>query len=188
MSGSTIESRERSFEWVGALEAEAIGELRALFNAVLATDDVIGFPAPLREDEGEAFFAGMALDVRLGRKQMLLARDGGALAAMVLLAPNGQPNCRHLAEVSKCMVHPEHRRTGMIGWGLRHVRTRCRELGIEILTLDVRKGSPAERLWLHLGFQPFGELSDYARVGGRSEAGVFMWGEVERLGTLEATR
>lgn len=188
MLGSQVDSTHIELEWVKEIDARLVGEIRALFNAVLETEDVIGFPGPLRDGEGEPFFEGVRLDVRLGRKHALIARSGGALVAMVLLSQNGQPNCRHLGEVSKCMIHPRHRGRGILDAGLRALCARCHELGIEVLTLDVRKGTRAEALWRHLGFSPFGELPDYARVGGRTEAGVFLWAPVARLAGSRSRR
>ncbi|AUX23374.1 GCN5 family acetyltransferase [Sorangium cellulosum] len=181
MLGSQVDSADIEIAWVEEIDARFAGEIRALFNAVLETEDVIGFPGPLRGGEAEPFFEGVRLDVRLGRKRALVVRSCGELVAMVLLSQNGQPNCRHLGEVSKCMIHPRHRGRGILEAGLRALCARCHELGIEVLTLDVRKGTRAEGLWRRLGFSPFGELPDYARVGGRTEAGVFMWAPVARL-------
>lgn len=181
MLGSRVDSGSVEIAWVKEIDARLAGEIRALFNAVLETEDVIGFPGPLADGEGESFFDGIRLDVRLGRKHALFVRSGGELVAMVLLSQNGQPNCRHLGEVSKCMIHPRHRGRGILEAGLRALRARCDELGVEVLTLDVRKGTRAEALWRRLGFLPFGELPDYARVGGRTEAGVFMWAPVASL-------
>lgn len=59
----------------------------------------------------------------------------------------------------------------------------ARTLGIELLTLDVREGSRAHRLWSTLGFASFGVLNDYARVNGVSHRGHYM---VQRVDDLAA--
>ena len=100
---------------------------------------------------------------------------------MVLLTANGQPNCRHLAEISKCIIHPSSRGRGLLSVGFQHVLARCRVRRIDVVTLDVRKGTRAEQLWLALGFRPFGELNDYARTDGKTHAGTYLYASVDDL-------
>lgn len=53
--------------------------------------------------------------------------------------------------------------------------SKCRELGVELVLLDVREGSAAEQVWKHMGFKVYGVLPDYSRVDGKSFAGVYMY-------------
>ena len=183
MAGSRTEVDGFIYEWVEQLDSSMVGQIRGLFNAVLETETVIGFPRPLRSDEGSDFFEGLAFDIRLKRKQLLMIREGGEHAAgMVILAQNSQPNCQHIAELSKCIIHPVYRGQRILDEGLKVVIARCQDIGVDIVTMDVRKGSRAEKIWLQLGFVPFGELGDYARVNGRREAGIFMSANIQDLG------
>ena len=183
MVGSRTETKSFTYDWVDQLNGELIEQVRGLFNAVLETETVIGFPGPLRQDEGNDFFDGLGLDVRLKRKQLLIIRTDEARAVgMVILSQNSQPNCRHIAELSKSIIHPDYRGQGILDDGLKAVIVRCQEIGVEVVTMDVRKNSRAEKIWRQLGFVPFGELADYARVNGRQEAGVFMSAHLHELG------
>jgi ribosomal protein S18 acetylase RimI-like enzyme len=184
MAGSRTDVNGFLYEWVTSVDAARMKQIRALFNAVLETETVIGFPGPLREEEGQAYFDGLAQDVQLQRKDLMLVQQGPERRAvgMVLLSQNSQPNCRHIAELSKCIIHPEFRGQGVLDDGLRALAAHCQQLGVDLLTMDVRKGSRAEKIWRQLGFTPFGELADYARVNGRSEAGIFMSAPISALG------
>jgi GNAT superfamily N-acetyltransferase len=183
MDGSKTEVSGLRFGWlderIGATDVE---QIRGLFNASLALDDMIGFSGPIPAGEQAGFFDGLRFDLERRRKEALLVHGSdGALVAMALLSRNGQPNCRHIAEISKCIVHPLHRGRGILTAGLRCLLARCQRQGIDVLTLDVRQGSRAERLWCALGFQPFGELPDYARVKGQIHRGVYLWARLDDL-------
>lgn len=57
----------------------------------------------------------------------------------------------------------------------------CQAKGIELLTLDVREGTRAHRLWQRFGFQTYGVLDDYARVNGVKHRGHYMAQSVQSL-------
>lgn len=183
MAGSRTEANGFIYEWVGQLDSAQMKGIRGLFNSVLETETVIGFPGPLRDDEGGEFFEGLRLDIQLKRKQLLLVTgpDGQAVG-MLLLSQNSQPNCKHQAELSKCIIHPAFRGQGILDEGLKSLAAHCQRIGVDLLLMDVRKGSRAEKIWRQLGFTPFGELADYARVDGRQEAGLYMSAPVQQLG------
>jgi ribosomal protein S18 acetylase RimI-like enzyme len=168
--------------WLTSVDEPALCGVRDLFDAALALDDMIGFSGPLTDEQAAEYFIGLRLDVDLGRKALLLGRaPDGAVVAMAVLTPNGLPNCRHLAEISKCIVHPEWRGSGVVRRGLAELLAFCRARGIDTLTLDVRKGTRAETLWKGLGFEPYGELPDYARTATGCHAGTFLWASVNAL-------
>lgn len=183
MAGSRTEVKGFVYEWLDQLDNDQLKQIRGLFNAVLETETVIGFPEPLRDDEGHEFFEGLRLDLQLKRKQLLLVQGPEKqVVGMVLLSQNSQPNCRHMAELTKCIVHPTYRGQRILEEGIKVLAARCKEIGVDMLVMDVRKGSRAEKLWRLLGFVPFGELADYARVNGQQEAGLFMSVPVEQFG------
>jgi len=182
MTGSTSDSLAVRFRWVDELSDDLMARIRALFNASLELDDLIGFPGPLPDGPAAPYLDRLQLELAARQQRLLVAcDDDGDIVAMTLLAPNPQPNCRHIAEVSKCVVHPKCRGRGIVKEGFRELLAYCRSSGIDVLTLDVRKKTRAESLWRALGFQPYGELPDYARVGGHTYAGVYLWARVEEL-------
>jgi pyrroloquinoline quinone (PQQ) biosynthesis protein C len=92
----------------------------------------------------------------------------------VLVTPNTMPNCRHIAELSKGIVHSAHQKGGIVKAAFLEIVRHCESRGIELLTLDVREHSAPHRIWEGLGFRQYGRLEDYARDDGRSVAGVFL--------------
>lgn len=162
-------------KWVDILNESRLAQLRELFNAVLEQDNLVGFPRPFKDHEGEAYFRGLALDVELGRKDVLFVlKDRIELVGTVFLARNPPGNCHHIGEVSKAMIHPKHRGGDILMFGFRSLLDRCADQGIDILNLDARTGSRSEALWCRLGFVPYGTLADYSRVDGKSYAGTYL--------------
>ena len=182
MPGSTTEAAAVAFAWVDRIDCELMAQIRALINAALDVDDIIGFPAPIANDAPTPYLDYLKADIETARRRLLLGRDHhGQVMAMAVVTRSPLPNCEHLAEVSKCIIHPAHRGRGILRSGVDHLLAECRRCGIEVLTLDVRRGTRAEALWGALGFRPFGVLPDYARTHGQVHAGVYLWAPVEEL-------
>jgi ribosomal protein S18 acetylase RimI-like enzyme len=102
-------------------------------------------------------------------------------ACLVILSRSSMPNCRHIADLSKGVVHPSYRGSGLVARAFSEVVRLCQAQGIELLTLDVREGTRAHRLWQSFGFQTYGVLDDYARVDGVKHRGHYMAQTVESL-------
>lgn len=181
MPGSKRDPVDIVFAWTETLDDDLSRRIRDLFNASLELDDIIGFEHPL-DDVACEYLDGLRSDVNGGRKRLLVGHgEDGALVCMAVLSRSALPNCRHIAEVSKCIILPSRRGTGILGAGLKELLAHCAASGIDVLTLDVRKGTRAEVLWKTIGFRAFGELPDYARTGGQTHSGVYLWAPVHEL-------
>lgn len=169
------------FQWLDAVDEQQTVRLAHLLNRVLETDDTVGFPEPLSREQALQVVAELDVAVRAGRSHLLLVEDDERAVAQCVLVPNGSPNNRHVGWIVRTMVAPEMRRTGVVRLGMAHVARRCEPLGIEVLCIDVRAGTPAEMIWRHLGFQVIGVLPDYARLHGKSYDGLYMYQTVKDL-------
>lgn len=174
------------FTWLSSLNALELEAIRGLLNATIERDDVVGFVSPIASAD-HPYLLGLRHAVNTGAIACLAGFDGGSLVGMIHVKKDGQPNCRHRAELCKCMIHPRYRGRGILQQGLKHLLEYCRRENLEVVTLDVRKGSRAEVFWRRLGFIEYGSLPDYARVDSQPLAGSFLWASVERLGKHAAT-
>lgn len=169
-------------EWPGKVDEVMQAELADLMNRVLLRETTIGFPGPLPRAEALALMKQTAEAVARGAKHLLIFRTPDQkIIGHVLFAQNYLPNCRHIGEVSRVFIDPEHRGVHIITLGLGEVVEKADALGIEIIQLDVRAHTPIHRLWQGLGFVAIGIMKDYARVNGQSFDGCFMYQRVTEL-------
>jgi hypothetical protein len=158
-------------------------EIFELMNLVLENEDTIGFPEPLTVEEGGKVLGSLARAIKHGNKLLLLMREqhSDRIVGHLILTQSALPNCRHVAEISRVFVHPNYRGVSSIRIGLREVLDKCSQLGIELLTLDVRANTRVHKLWQALGFDTIGVMQDYARVNGESFPGCYMYQSVSVL-------
>ena len=134
------------FRWLTDITAEEGLRVLDLANTVLQTRKAaIGFPAPLGREAGGRLIASWRDDLRAGRRHLLLGEDKyGTVTAAVFLTQDLQPNCQHRAELTKAMIRPEARGLATLLAGCRQVVAKAEQLGVELLTLDVRTNTRAE--------------------------------------------
>ena len=169
--------------WPASLDDALQKQILELMNRVLETEDTIGFPGPLSQQEGAKIVQSLAAAVSEGAKHVLLMFEQGTdrLIGHLIMTPSGLPNCRHVAEISRVFVHPDYRGLGAIRVGFRYIVEKCQALGVEILTLDVRADTRIHKLWTAMGFETIGTMQDYARIGGKSYAGCYMYQSLRTL-------
>jgi ribosomal protein S18 acetylase RimI-like enzyme len=169
-----------NFEWASSLRRQDMHEMVALMNAVAVRETTLGFEQPLGEAEGLALMQALDADLRRGASELLLARAaGGRIVGMLTLARQVLPARRHIIEMRRCVIDPEHRGQFLLqGW--EHAVARACALGCEVIVLEVRSDGP-EPLWRRLGFREYGRLPDYARVRGEPVLGHFMYARIEDL-------
>jgi GNAT superfamily N-acetyltransferase len=177
----------RVWHWPADLTAYRRDLVRMLAGSV-ADDGILGYDAPLTAGQADAFCDD--LDRRVAHREafVLIGADDVGTFAMCVVAVNAMPNCRHLCEVGKAYVDPRVRRSGAAAELLAAL---CRKLhgeGVERLQIDVRENSPAHHVWRGFGFQTFGVLDDYSRIGGVTHRGHFMTHTVEELGRIAGDR
>lgn len=170
-----------TWSWPTRVDGELRPQLLALLDRVLAVDDTVGFPGRLTATEADQVIDALDRDLGYQRCQVLVARLDGRVVGQCTLVPNGSPNNRHLGTIVRAMVDPDLRTANLLPAACGHIIDRCRALGVEILCIDTRVGSRAARLWQALGFQEYGRLPDYARVGQARYDGLYLYQRVEDL-------
>ena len=164
-----------SFRWLNCLEPEHAERYLQLFLRVLQQDTTVGFPGPFDAATGQRVAQDLDRELRAGRAHLLVAEEGGRFLFQATLVQSGSPNNRHMASIFRAMVDPSERGQGLMWQTLPMFLSKCQSLGVELVTIDVRAGSPAEKIWKHMGCTPYGVLPGYSRVNGQSYDGIYMY-------------
>jgi L-amino acid N-acyltransferase YncA len=184
---STAAVSTRTWAWPADVSAHA-ADLVAMLAASTADDGILGYAQVLTERQGESFVKGLAAMVAEGSGYLLLGSDAQGVFGMCVVKTSSMPNCRHIADVSKAYLAPRLRGTPAVLELAAAVCARSAAAGVEVLTIDVREGTKAHRVWTHLGFTTYGILDDYSRIGEQSFRGHYMRHSVAELGATLATR
>lgn len=162
-----------------AAEARAaLPDLADLLRASVLAGASVNFVLPFGQDEAEAFWTRKVFPVlEAGTRVLLLARRAGRVIGSVQLDCDTPPNQPHRGEVTKLLVHPDHRRRGIARALMRDLERRAAARGRTLLTLDTRTGDPAERLYASLGFRAVGTIPRYCldTTGGRLDSTTIMY-------------
>jgi len=141
----------------------------------------VSFFAPFSIDQAGAFWREKVLPaVRAGTRRVLVARSDTRIVGTVQLDLAVPPNQRHRAEVTKMLVHPTMRRRGIARALMQALEPIALSEQRTLLTLDTVTGSPAEPLYLSLGYIPVGVIPNYARssLTPELEAATIMYKEL----------
>jgi ribosomal protein S18 acetylase RimI-like enzyme len=93
---------------------------------------------------------------------VLVARDRVGVAGSVQVHPAWAPNQPHRAEVVKLLVHRRCRRQGLGTRLMRAAEEAAGGAGFGLLTLDAKRGGPADALYRALGWTAVGSIPRYA--------------------------
>lgn len=177
------------FTWIDSpLPIDALGG--ALWRLLCRTSEdnaILGIDDSATESAQNSYLKQLKQTLNCGG-QLLIGSIHGRLVVSCVMKPQTLPTTCHLAELMKGTIAPEYRGQGLLEEALRQITDRARQLGISRLTLDVREGSMAHRLWEHWGFETFGVLEDYARYAGQSFRGHYMQQAVDDLAIRVARR
>lgn len=135
--------------------------LAALLVQAVEAGEAVSFLSPLTADAASAFWR-VAVERLPSRGAVLLARDAQGLAGTVSLVPAWAPNQPHRAEIVKLLVHPRCRGRGLGARLMSEAEAAARREGFDLLTLDAKRGTAAERLYRRLGWTPVGTIPDFA--------------------------
>lgn len=166
------------FEWPQTLSESDMRDMVALMNSVAVRETTLGFSEPLDDETGLALMRALDADIAKRSVAVLLARDDDErVVGMVTLAPQHLPARRHIVEMRRCVIAPEHRGKFLLkAWPL--TLEKSTELGCDMVIIDVRSDGRAEQLWRAMGFKEYGRLDDYARKDGKSITGYFLYAYV----------
>jgi GNAT superfamily N-acetyltransferase len=165
------------FEWPTSLTESDKAQMLAILNAVAGKEGTNGIPRPLSAEEAANFTSDLDRALRHGDCHQLFARDERnslivAIATLEQVKMN--PARAHVVEIKRMASAPDRRGFGRFlleGW--RVILEKCRELGCDIINIDVSEDGPYQ-MWEKLGFRVYAEIADYARVGDRRLNGYFL--------------
>ena len=141
-------------------DADVSALARLLVDAV-ESGAAVSFLASLTVERAEAWWRH-TLSALHPRGSILVARDGDEIVGSVQLQPAWAPNQPHRAEVVKLLVHRRCRRSGVATRLMRGVEEAARLAGFRLLTLDAKRGAPAEQLYRQMGWTAVGTIPRYA--------------------------
>ncbi|HVR42116.1 MAG TPA: GNAT family N-acetyltransferase [Thermoanaerobaculia bacterium] len=133
---------------------------RLLVDAV-ESGSAVSFLAPLPLERAEEWWRQSVGTSRPGAI-FLVAREPGGIVGTVQLHPAWAPNQPHRAEVVKLIVHRGSRRAGLGRRLMQAIEQEARRAGFTLLTLDAKRGEPAERLYREEGWIAAGTIPRYA--------------------------
>ncbi|MDT7834649.1 GNAT family N-acetyltransferase [Aquabacterium sp. OR-4] len=148
---------------LGRPDSTDLSGLAELLLDCVAGGASVSFMADLTPAQAQAFWQGVADDVRAGRRALLVARDAAGdivgTVQLVLAQPDNQP---HRADLAKMLVHRCARRCGLAERLMRAAEALAHQRGKTLLVLDTVTGGDAERLYARLGWQRVGVIPGYA--------------------------
>ena len=135
--------------------------LAQLLVDTVASGAAVSFLATLTLAQAEEWWR-QTLASAHAKAVFLVARDAEGIVGTVQLHPCWAPNQPHRAEVAKLMVHRRTRRGGLGSRLMKAVEDAAKELGFSLLTLDTKRGCPAEQLYRQLGWSYVGMIPAFA--------------------------
>ncbi|MEE9945622.1 MAG: GNAT family N-acetyltransferase [Pseudomonas asiatica] len=181
LSSKQLAPGEPQLQWLRQADSHTAPAIMQLINSTVGDGGVLGYEHEMSAGQSVEFTASLQERIRGGDTHVLLGKAMAGPACLVILSRSSMPNCRHIADLSKGVVHPAYRGSGLVARAFCEVVRLSQAQGIELLTLDVREGTRAHRLWQSFGFQTYGVLDDYARVDGVKHRGHYMAQTVESL-------
>ena len=141
--------------------AADVRQLAELLVDAVDSGAAVSFLAPLALAAAEAWWH-KAVSSAHPRAIFLVARAGGAIVGTVQLHPAWAPNQPQRAEVVKLLVHRRCRRTGLGVRLMQAIEAAAAQAGFRLLTLDAKRGAPAEHLYRRLGWTAAGTIPRFA--------------------------
>lgn len=170
-----------SLTWLKKIDSTIALQVMELINSTTKDGGTLGYDKPMTPDQCAEFSLSLQDEIQKGDSYAILGSSPVGPACFAVIMQSRMPNCRHIANLSKGVVHPSHRGMGLVAKVFREIVDFSEAHDIELLTLDVREGTRAHLLWETLGFRSFGVLDDYARVNGVKYRGHYMSQSVENL-------
>lgn len=155
-------------------------DLGGLLIEAVESGAAVSFLPPLGREQAEVWWQRTLADAH-PRAIFLVARDKSGIVGTVQAQPAWAPNQSHRGEIVKLLVHSRARRIGLAARLMNGIETEARAAGYRLLTLDTKRGDPAEQLYRKLGWNELGMIPRYAmNPDGTPHDAVFFWKEIAR--------
>ena len=157
--------------------ADHLDDLAAILVDAVEGGASVSFMLPFTLDEARAFWCRVAERAQAGEVVTVGAFTDHRLDGTVQLITATPPNQPHRAEIAKLLVHRRARGRGLGRALMLAAEAAALSRGRTLLTLDTLTGSPAERLYLALGYTRAGTIPGYALLpeGGEPRATVVFY-------------
>jgi GNAT superfamily N-acetyltransferase len=142
----------------------AAEDLRALAELLVDAVDsgaAVSFLAPLPIEQAQEWWRATLSEAH-ARAVFLVAREGGRIVGTAQLHPAWAPNQPHRADVAKVLVDRRTRGRGLGAKLMLALEKEAVREGFRLLTLDAKRGGPAESLYRRLGWTVVGSIPRYA--------------------------
>jgi hypothetical protein len=172
------------YRWHRRVDDALAERIVELMRHTSASAPIIGFAEEISDEAAAAYIADLRanLDARKCRL-LVISTAAGFLIGLCTLRRNLNPNNAHIADLAKGMIRETHRGGLVLPAAFHEIALQCEADAVDVVTLDVRAGTPAHKTWERFGFQTWGVMPDYARVQGVVHAGHFM---MQSVGDLKA--
>lgn len=152
---------------VQILKAEDIHKFMDALSDILVkcvnSGAAIRFVTPFTKMDARAYWWNEILPaVQSGHLILFAAFEKQIPVGTVQLIQHMPSNQPHRCEVSKLIVHPDHRRQGLAANLMQALENHASFLKKSLITLDTKSGDNAERLYQSLGFAKAGVIPNFA--------------------------
>lgn len=171
-----------NYSWIDSpLVIDVIGDdLWNLLRSTAQDEAILGISDTADSNTKSAYLSHLKYILN-GDGHLLIGSVDGQIILTCLLLQQSLQTTNHLAELQKGVIADSYRGKRYLEGALQRIVIKSKEIGVSRLTLDVREGTAAHKLWSHWGFESFGVLDDYARHNGQSYRGHFMHQSVDNL-------
>ena len=170
-----------TYQWITHIDRDLWADIKQMLKDSIEDAAILGFSDKSTDSDYDRFLENLNSSLKSKSVYLLELRCGPEVAGMTIVVPSKMPNCKHIADLTKGFIRKKYRgRQGVLG-AFRAIVEKCRAEQHDLLTLDVREGSNAHKLWVSFGFKLFGRLERYAIVSDEVFAGVYLQQSVDEL-------
>ncbi|MGD6831362.1 GNAT family N-acetyltransferase [Sutcliffiella halmapala] len=119
----------------------------------------IGFLPPITKEAAKEYWKSIGES----ENSLFIAKIKDRVVGSVQVHESSSQNGAHRAEIAKMMVHPEFRQQGIARKLMIAAEEKAINDGKTLLVLDTREGTPANNLYISLGYVEVGRIPNYAR-------------------------
>lgn len=174
-SAAPLPRPQLSVDRITAFEDEDLLALCEATDAAIIDGGGFGWLQPPGLQVLQSYFKGLLL---VPEREIYVGRVDGVIvgSAQLVRPPRNNEAQAMAATVTQAYVAPYARRLGLARMMVQRVEERARNMGYQILNLDVREShTGAIALYESLGYIRWGTHPAYARLGGQLVAGAYFY-------------